>query len=451
MNSCKTLFPYPLCQKFGLNFEFDSKSGSSRDICVENSLCLPEDKPVLKTTSSLDIRVSKGHGARGYDKVRVSVISNSSISSNLFSYSSQFKYRWTNNFLSTGILSVTPGEKTKFTIGTEDFEVFVPARSEGTRGVLIADPCFTSEFIVCLYGNEFKMFNHTIELLNAINAHDDSHFFMILGDNFYDQSGEATSTWFNALSKESKSKVMASVPGNHDFWINASPTLWTKKDQLGNGFMQMYGQDVAAAVSAEGSGSFTPFDFSRNPDASNTSAYNIPPASNFFWYYMMGNTAFFGYSGAHSYEETVPYLEEACLWAQRENPSAVVLLGHWNNDGDGCESDMTVPTLFEAMKSLPACAPLENKMKYFMGHKHCNYVTDTDVGFMIGGQGMSDLQCNDFGIPVLDTTGGRFKVYFFPIQSHRGYTYYQDTLKCFQDNGVSGCYHLAKVWADTPL
>jgi hypothetical protein len=98
---------------------------------------------------------------------------------------------------------------------------------------------------------------------------------------------------------------------------------------------------------------------------------------------MMGNTAFFGYSGAHSYEETVPYLEEACLWAQRENPSAVVLLGHWNNDGDGCESDMTVPTLFEAMKSLPACAPLENKMKYFMGHKHCNYVTDTDVGFMV--------------------------------------------------------------------
>jgi hypothetical protein len=48
-------------------------------------------------------------------------------------------------------------------------------------------------------------------------------------------------------------------------------------------------------------------------------------------------------------------------------------------------------------------------------------------------------------------SGGRFKVYFFPIQAHRGYTFYQDTLKCFRDNGVSGCYHLAQTWADLPL
>jgi hypothetical protein len=90
---------------------------------------------------------------------------------------------------------------------------------------------------------------------------------------------------------------MGSVPGNHDFWINSSPTLWTKKDQargalppslplsdliypqLANGFMQMYAQDVVASLQAEP----TPYDFSRNPD-SPAEATNIPPASDFFWF-----------------------------------------------------------------------------------------------------------------------------------------------------------------------
>jgi len=29
-----------------------------------------------------------------------------------------------------------------------------------------------------------------------------------------------------------KSKIFGTVPGNHDFWVNASPTLWVKKDQV---------------------------------------------------------------------------------------------------------------------------------------------------------------------------------------------------------------------------
>ena len=85
------------------------------------------------------------------------------------------------------------------------------------------------------------MFNHTVELLNAINSHDDVHYWNILGDNFYDQSGTASETFFKALSKATKSKMFGTVPGNHDFWVNASPKLWVKKDQLGNGFFQFYG------------------------------------------------------------------------------------------------------------------------------------------------------------------------------------------------------------------
>ena len=60
-------------------------------------------------TDALDIRVSKALGSKGYNKIRLSVISNTTISSSLFTYSSQFKYRWTSNYLSTGVVSVTPG------------------------------------------------------------------------------------------------------------------------------------------------------------------------------------------------------------------------------------------------------------------------------------------------------------------------------------------------------
>lgn len=37
----------------------------------------------------------------------------------------------------------------------------------------------------------------------------------ILGDNFYDQKGDNTGDWFNALSKSTKTKVLGSIPGNH--------------------------------------------------------------------------------------------------------------------------------------------------------------------------------------------------------------------------------------------
>lgn len=175
--------------------------------------------------------------------------------------------------------------------------------------------------------------------------------------------------------------------------------------------MQMYAQDVIASVQSEKSGSTSPYDFSHNPD-SPAEATNIPPSSDFFWYYQLGNTAFIAYSGAHTYEETLPYLEESCTWAQSVNPDSVVLLGHWNNEGYGCEDLMTVPNLYNELKSIPACQPLASKMRYFMGHQHCNHVVEKDIGFMVGGQGMSDFQCGgDFGIPVLDTTGMFFIVF----------------------------------------
>ena len=51
-------------------------------------------------------------------------------------------------------------------------------------------------------------------------------------------------------------------------------------DQLGNGFMQYYGQDVAASASSDFA---VPYDFSVDPDAGEADGSSIPPASDFFW------------------------------------------------------------------------------------------------------------------------------------------------------------------------
>lgn len=190
-----------------------------------------------------------------------------------------------------------------------------------------------------------------------------------------------------------------------------------------------------------------PYDFTANPDVS-PNANNIPPASDFFWYNKIGNTAFIAFSGAHSYQQTLPYFEEACQWASTANADAVVLLGHWNSDGDGCESDMTVQSVYSELMSLKSCAPISSKLKYFVGHKHCNIVLEDKVGFMVGGQGMGDATAcgGSFGIPVVDTTGGSFKVYFFPIAQANAFDNYDTVLNCIKSSGVSKCYHLATQW-----
>jgi len=186
-------------------------------------------------------------------------------------------------YLNTKLVTITPGVKSSIAVSsTTNIDVLIPKENEGTRGVIIADPCFQSTWIVCAYQGKFQTFSRTTELLNAINARDDVSFFQILGDNFYDQTGDATASWFAALTLESKSKVFATVPGNHDYWVNAMPSLEVPSDQLGNGFMQYYGQDVIASVA---SGSSTPYDFSISPTAGTRgSSERLPLASNYFFY-----------------------------------------------------------------------------------------------------------------------------------------------------------------------
>ena len=131
------------------------------------------------------------------------------------------------------------------------------------------------------------------------------------------QTGDPSALWFNALSQETKSKVLVAVPGNHDFWVHGSPTVWTKDDQLANGFMQFYAQD------SRGAAGDIPYNFTAKPD----SRENLPDTSNFFFYNKIGNTGLIGFSGAHDFDTSKSLFVEACQWASSTNLDVLLLLG----------------------------------------------------------------------------------------------------------------------------
>jgi hypothetical protein len=133
----------------------------NRKFCALNGFCPQKSEKwkVRDSTSSgsFDVRVSKALGSRGYDKIRLSIISNYSIVADTFTYSQPFQYRWTSNdligplYLNTGVVTVTPGEITSFTIEDQQIDIYVPPEDSGVRGIIIADPCFTSEWVNCQY------------------------------------------------------------------------------------------------------------------------------------------------------------------------------------------------------------------------------------------------------------------------------------------------------------
>jgi len=413
---------YHACKIFDESFAQDVVAGKEtskdceghyRSTCEDRGYCMKgeykkwrnsAESNDLAASSSLNLRVAKAYGARGRDKIRISVISNHTISNSLFTYSKPFQYRWTQFYLNTGVVSVTAGVVNQYNIDGQAVKVYVPKDDEGTRGVIIADPCFQSQWVTCKYQTTFDTLNRMTALLNAVNSHDDSHYWMILGDNFYDQTGYATDAWFAKLSLATKSKIIGSVAGNHDYWVHGSPSAYVPKvDQVGNGFMQYYGQDSAASFKNDAAHDATPFDFSVNPDTNaaptspevdssvSSSSYankigrdaltSLAALHNFFHYNRIGNVAFVGFSGAYQFSDTQKYFEEACSWAANEKTplSAVVLVGHWNTPGDGCEGGLSVPSAYQKLLTLNACKPIASKLRYFEGHTHCNKVVLSNI------------------------------------------------------------------------
>ena len=55
-----------------------------------------------------------------------------------------------------------------------------------------------------------------------------------------------------------------------------------------------------------------------------------------------------------------------------------------------------------------------------MGHTHGNRPYNPDYIYLLGGFGMGGLA--NFGIPVLDTTGGRVRLLYFPLRNIDGFS-----------------------------
>merc|ERR1711937_470141 len=140
--------------------------------------------------------------------------------------------------------------------------------------------------------------------------------------------------------------------GNHDYWNDGHPGTARASDNFGNGLMQWYAQD---AMSAKNDGS-KPFDFSADP-----AAFQVAKASNFFWYNMIGNVAFVSFSGESSWDASASYFQEACSWAHSQNPSLMVLLGHWDAVNLGCQSGMDTKDVHSKVLSLPGCSELSSR------------------------------------------------------------------------------------------
>ena len=128
-------------------------------------------------------------------------------------------------------------------------------------------------------------------------------FWALLGDNFYDKTGKVTRQVFDTFSTGTKSKLMLTVPGNHDYWILGTPAVSSKADQFANGHMQWYAQDTKASASVQpGDKGAAIFDFSNDPSKKK----QLPTIENSFHYHQIGNLGVVAYSGAYELADTQP-------------------------------------------------------------------------------------------------------------------------------------------------
>lgn len=393
-----------------------------------------------------------------------------------FDYSSEFRYRWTRwsdptrfqnqpyipvRWLHSSLIDVPSGGRQVLSIGGRQVQVSLPLAGGDVRGMIIADPCFTpprsvQSWISCRNTTIGSEYARTVSLLNSALAGSALDFWMMLGDNFYDQNGALNDLVFQQLSLEAKQKVFATVVGNHDIWVGGGPSTGDEFDQHGIGTMQYFPMDPAASLSR--GADF--LDFSVDPDkvAHWNTTLNSP--GNLVWYYSLGSLAFIGYSGA--FPETVvgPYLDAACSWLSGVSPSPgwVFLVSHWDGQWDesaGCNPcpNMDVVSAYSRLLRTPGCAEFGSRLKYFCGHTHQNNVMDQPgrlptPGFRIGGFGAVDAV--NSGFAYVESIQGRLRVLYFELEDYAsGRDNSARILDCISRQGLPGCTQLGLTWFDS--
>ena len=279
--------------------------------------------------SPIDLRVTPGLGSKGYGSARISVITNATNplineDADFFTYNKPFQYRWKDKFLHSKyeniISSNNKNSKKTVTINGTNVTINYPIENTGVRGIIIADPCFHGAFMGCTFGGKFQTFERSTALLNA--GAKDIDYWMILGDNFYDRYGNLSTTWYDQINLELKSKLFATVAGNHDYWSVGTPILASESDQFGNGHMQFYGMDSIASKN----NNVQFLNFSVNPDKQ-SSGHRMASIENFFSYFKIGNAGFLLYSGGYTYQDTKKYFQEGCEYFKQSKPAVAFIVG----------------------------------------------------------------------------------------------------------------------------
>jgi len=402
-----------------------------------------------------NVRVTQGMYSRGYGKVRLSVVTTDSRAPSGISwdFSSEFAWPqfngnsgWQGNYLHSKIVDVKPGQNTHFTIDGNDVRVKIPASGKATRAYLFADPCFTQNQY-CAFGQKRQVFNRHTDMLNYLSSSDQIDWWMIGGDNFYDQTQYWTKQFFSALNTDAKSTLPGMVMGNHDYWNNGNPGSALYSDGLGIGMTQYYAQDVVASILRRDN---APFDWSKNPwNQQHSSPPPVAPENHIFWY-KVGNMGVLGYSGAFTWDQYKGYVDQSCQqFSNDQDVKFLVVVGHWdaNDQHYGNQWNMDAPTFLESMKKLSSCSSFKYRMKYVDGHDHTNKKYDT--GFKIGANGFSGS--GQAGFLYLKTDdSGRFWAYYIEFESYSG-NYFDATFNCVKSQGLDNCLTMpgVYVWYDS--
>ena len=337
--------------------------------------------PPLVQPPLVQLRVSKGLGTRPYNTVRVSVITYHNATPPAdFDYSEPFRHRWPQT---SALLTVYRPRRRPCSAAVAQRDDPAAADGQWRRGR--AHRRLVRALLVDHLGHRVQIrreaaTERTPALLNAFvgGQGNNTDYWGILGDNFYDRTGETTHKIFEQLTLDTLSKPLVTVAGNHDYWILSPSVTLQGYDQYSNGFLQYYPMDTIAAKHAmpgvKGP-TATPFNFSVDPDREERVEDRLPMIDNSIFYQQIGNVALIGFSGAYELNPILSRLREACHWlGSSKGIDVAVLLGHWDVGGLGADGDTATPGMYDHAKTLPGCAGFDQRkrLKFVMGHTHCN-------------------------------------------------------------------------------
>ena len=176
-------------------------------ITTHTYMLLAAGAAVLAGDGPPQLRVAKGLGTRDYGTLRISLITQHGEphkpGSMAWDYSEQFQHRWKQFDLHSSLVEVA-GASIDVPLGDGVVaNVSLPHQGAGVAGVLIADPCVRRASVTglagCFYAGQFQTWDRTPALLNAFVGHPDTDFWGILGDNWYDRTGDTTAIIYDRL------------------------------------------------------------------------------------------------------------------------------------------------------------------------------------------------------------------------------------------------------------